>query len=125
MTIESPTDGDVFLVFVEKVLGPKLQAGSWVIMDNLRARKVEGVREQIETRGASLVYLPPYSPTSIPSNRSGRDSCGIMVQQRHAVGGRRIAASSGFPVATFAALSKGTNSERSYFLRCNSFIAVS
>jgi transposase len=66
MTIESPTDGDVFLVFVEQVLGPKLQAGAWVIMDNLRAHKVEGVREKIEARGANLVYLPPYSPDFNP-----------------------------------------------------------
>lgn len=66
MTIESPTDGDVFLAFVEQGLGPQLQAGHVVIMDNLRSHKVEGVREKIELRGARLIYLPPYSPDFNP-----------------------------------------------------------
>jgi len=66
MTIESPTDGDVFEAFLEQVLGPKLQAGQVVIMDNLPAHKVAGVRERIEGRGARLLYLPPYSPDFNP-----------------------------------------------------------
>jgi len=66
MTIEDATDGDVFLAYLEQVLCPKLEAGQLVIMDNLRAHKVEGVREKIEARGARLVYLPPYSPDFNP-----------------------------------------------------------
>ena len=66
MTIESPTDGDVFLAFVEQVLGPRLQPGHIVILDNLGAHKVEGVRRLIESRGAQLLYLPPYSPDFNP-----------------------------------------------------------
>jgi transposase len=66
MTIESPTDGDVFLAFVEQVLGPKLQPGHIVVLDNLGAHKVKGVRELIESRGAQLLYLPPYSPDFNP-----------------------------------------------------------
>lgn len=66
MTIEDATDGDVFLAYLEQVLCPQLQADQWVIMDNLRAHKVEGVRERIEARGARLVYLPPYSPDFNP-----------------------------------------------------------
>ena len=66
MTIESPTDGDVFLAFLEQALGPKLQPGHVVVLDNLGAHKVEGVRELIESRGAQLVYLPPYSPDFNP-----------------------------------------------------------
>ncbi len=66
MTIESPTDGDVFLAFVEQVLGPRLQPGHVVILDNLAAHKVEGVRQLIESRGAQLLYLPPYSPDFNP-----------------------------------------------------------
>jgi transposase len=62
MTIESPTDGDVFLAFLEQVLGPRLQPGHIVILDNLSAHKVEGVRRLMESRGAQLLYLPPYSP---------------------------------------------------------------
>ncbi|HEY6252285.1 MAG TPA: transposase [Candidatus Angelobacter sp.] len=67
MTIEDATDGDVFLAYLEQVLCPKLQAGQLVIMDNLRAHKVKGVREKIEACGARLVYLPPYSPDFNPT----------------------------------------------------------
>jgi len=66
MTIESPTDGDVFLAFVEQVLGPRLEPGHVVILDNLSAHKVAGVRQLIEDRGAQLLYLPPYSPDFNP-----------------------------------------------------------
>jgi transposase len=66
MTIESPTDGDVFLAYLEQVLCPQLQPGQVVIMDNLSAHKVSGVREQIEARGARLIYLPAYSPDFNP-----------------------------------------------------------
>jgi transposase len=66
MSIESPTDGDVFLAFLEQVLAPQLQPGHLVILDNLGAHKVDGVRQMIESRGASLLYLPPYSPDFNP-----------------------------------------------------------
>ena len=66
MSIESPTDGDVFLAFVEQVLAPRLEPGHVVILDNLSAHKVAGVRELIEDRGAQLLYLPPYSPDFNP-----------------------------------------------------------
>lgn len=66
MTIESPTDGDVFLAFVEQVLAPRLEAGHVVVLDNLAAHKVPGIRQLIENRGAQLLYLPPYSPDFNP-----------------------------------------------------------
>jgi transposase len=66
MTIESPTDGDVFLAFLEQVLGPRLEPGHIVVLDNLGAHKVDGVRGLIENRGAQLLYLPPYSPDFNP-----------------------------------------------------------
>lgn len=66
MTIESPTDGDVFLAYLEQVLCPRLRPGQVVIMDNLAAHKVAGVRDRIEACGARLVYLPPYSPDFNP-----------------------------------------------------------
>jgi transposase len=66
MTIESPTDGDVFLAFLEQVLGPRLEPGHIVVLDNLGAHKVDGVRGLIESRGAQLLYLPPYSPDFNP-----------------------------------------------------------
>jgi transposase len=66
MTIPEPTDGDIFLAYVEQVLCPRLQPGQVVIMDNLAAHKVAGVRELIAAAGATLVYLPPYSPDLNP-----------------------------------------------------------
>jgi transposase len=66
MSIESPTDGDVFLAFVEQALAPRLQPGHLVILDNPAAHKVDGGRQLIEACGASLLYLPPYSPDFNP-----------------------------------------------------------
>lgn len=66
MTVESPTDGDVFLSYVEQVLSPRLQTGQIVILDNLSAHKISGVRERVEEAGAELLYLPPYSPDFNP-----------------------------------------------------------
>jgi transposase len=66
MTIASATDGDVFLAYLEQVLCPRLRAGQVVIMDNLAAHKVAGVRPLIESTGARLLYLPPYSPDFNP-----------------------------------------------------------
>jgi transposase len=66
MTIPSPTDGDVFLAYVEQVLCPALKPGQVVVMDNLSAHKVSGVRQRIERAGATLLYLPPYSPDFNP-----------------------------------------------------------
>ena len=59
-------NGEAFLVYVEKVLAPSLSAGDIVVIDNLPAHKVEGVRAVIEASGAILLYLPPYSPDLNP-----------------------------------------------------------
>ena len=66
MTIEGGTSGDVFLAFVEQVLGPVLQPGDTVVLDNLRAHHDRRIRPAIERLGASLKYLPPYSPDFSP-----------------------------------------------------------
>ena len=66
MTVESATDGDVFLTYLKEVLRPTLQTGQIVVMDNLPAHKVEGVKELIEATGAEIRYLPPYSPDFNP-----------------------------------------------------------
>jgi transposase len=70
MTVESATDGDVFLTYLEQVLCPKLASGAVVIMDNLSVHKVTGIRELIEGRGAKLIYLPPYSPDLNPLEKA-------------------------------------------------------
>jgi transposase len=66
MTIESPTDSDVFLTYLAQVLCPRLRPGQVVILDNLSAHKHAAVRQLIEQAGATLLYLPPYSPDFNP-----------------------------------------------------------
>jgi transposase len=66
MLLDSPMDGEVFLAYVEQILCPELKPGYTVIMDNLPAHKVGGVRQAIEATGASLRYLPRYSPDLNP-----------------------------------------------------------
>jgi transposase len=70
MTVESATDGDVFTAYVEQALCPKLQCGDVVVLDNLSAHKVAGIRERIEACGAQLLYLPPYSPDLNPIEKA-------------------------------------------------------
>ena len=59
-------NGVRFLAYVEQVLAPTLRAGDVVVMDNLAAHKVKGVRAAIAAAGAQLLYLPPYSPDLNP-----------------------------------------------------------
>jgi len=66
MLLDGPMSGDAFLAYAEQVLAPELAEGDVVIMDNLPAHKVDGVRQAIEAAGARLVYLPPYSPDLNP-----------------------------------------------------------
>lgn len=57
---------DRFLNYVTNYLVTSLHPGDIVIMDNLRTHKVDGVRQTIESAGAKLLYLPPYSPDFNP-----------------------------------------------------------
>lgn len=66
MVTEGATDATVFRGFVEHFLVPVLRRGDIVAMDNLSSHKVSGVREAIESVGAQLWYLPPYSPDFNP-----------------------------------------------------------
>ena len=64
--IDGAMDGVAFRTYVERVLAPELRPGDVVVMDNLGAHKVAGIREAIRAAGASLLYLPPYSPDLNP-----------------------------------------------------------
>ena len=66
MLLDGPMDGDAFRAYVTHVLVPELTQGDIVVMDNLPAHKVTGVRLAIEQAGATLLYLPPYSPDFNP-----------------------------------------------------------
>ena len=66
LVIDCPMNGEIFQTYVTQVLAPSLSPGDIVIMDNLAAHKVAGIREAIEAAGATLIYLPPYSPDLNP-----------------------------------------------------------
>ena len=66
MLLDGPMDGDAFRAYVIHVLVPELTPGDIVVMDNLPSHKVTGVRLAIEAAGATLLYLPPYSPDFNP-----------------------------------------------------------
>jgi len=63
---DGPINGTTFLAYVKSCLAPILRPGHIVIMDRLPAHKVPGVREAIKARGATLRYLPQYSPDLNP-----------------------------------------------------------
>jgi len=66
MVSDSPIDGEMFLAYVREFLCPTLQPGDIVVVDNLSSHKVSGVEEAILATGATLLYLPPYSPDFNP-----------------------------------------------------------
>lgn len=66
MVLDGAMNGAAFLAYVEQVLAPTLSPGDVVIMDNLPAHKVSGIREAIKATGATRRYLPPYSPDFNP-----------------------------------------------------------
>lgn len=66
MLLDGPMNGEAFLAWCEQMLCPLLRPGDIVIMDNLPAHKIAGVRQAIEAVGAILLYLPPYSPDFNP-----------------------------------------------------------
>ncbi len=66
MLLDDPMDGDAVLAYMRQVAVPEPAKGDIVVMDNLPAHKVKGVRDAIETAGASLLYLPTYSPDFNP-----------------------------------------------------------
>jgi transposase len=66
MLLDGPMDGEAFRAWCEQILAPALRPGDIVIMDNLAAHKVAGVSQAIEACGATLLYLPPYSPDLNP-----------------------------------------------------------
>jgi transposase len=64
--LDGAMNGQAFRTYVADVLSPTLRPGDTVVLDNLPAHKVSGVRERIEAAGARLLYLPAYSPDFNP-----------------------------------------------------------
>ena len=66
MLIKGAMNGEAFLAYVEQCLVLTLERGDIVVMDNVPSHKVDGVQAAIEAAGATLRYLPPYSPDLNP-----------------------------------------------------------
>ena len=70
MVLDGPINGDWLEAYVAQVLVPVLQPGDVVIMDNLSSHKRVSVRDRIEAAGATLRFLPPYSPDFNPIEKA-------------------------------------------------------
>ena len=70
MELEGARNTASFTVYLEQVLGPGLQPGDVVVLDNLPVHKAAGLAELVAARGARLLYLPPYSPDFTPIERA-------------------------------------------------------
>jgi transposase len=66
MSLDGPVNQEAFEAFVEKVLAPKLTAGDIVVLDNLSSHKGTRVRQRMAAAGATVLFLPPYSPDLNP-----------------------------------------------------------
>ena len=66
LVLDGPMTGLAFRAYVEQCLAPALAPGDVVVLDNLAAHKIDGVRQAIAAAGASILYLPPYSPDFNP-----------------------------------------------------------
>src|ERR1700751_3043328 len=64
--IDGPLNGELFALYAEKELAPTLAKGDIVILDNLGSHKGRKARDAIRTKGAHLLFLPPYSPDLNP-----------------------------------------------------------
>ena len=65
-TLDGAVNGERFKEYLKEKLIHALKPGDILIMDNLRSHKVQGVREIVESVGAKIIYLPPYSPDLNP-----------------------------------------------------------
>ena len=66
LTVEGAVDTDCFNAYAKQVLGPRLRPGDVVVLDNLTAHRASCIEEVAESRGAQVLWLPPYSPDFSP-----------------------------------------------------------
>jgi transposase len=78
MSVEGATDGSAFQTYVEHFLLPTLKKGQVVVMDNLQVHKSSRVRKLIEGVGASVLFLPAYSPDFSPIEEAFSKIKGIL-----------------------------------------------
>ena len=70
MVLDGPINGNWFEAYVTQILAPELRPGDVVIMDDLSSHKRDEVHERIEAVGATLRFLPPYSPDFNPIEKA-------------------------------------------------------
>jgi transposase len=66
LVLDGPMTGPAFRAYLEQFLAPALVPGDVVVLDNLAAHRVDGIRQTLAAVGASILYLPPYSPDLNP-----------------------------------------------------------
>src|SRR5580704_9978634 len=88
LVIDGAMNGETFLAYIEQGLAPTLNRGDIVVMDNLRAHKVAGIKEAIEAVGADLRYLPEYSPDLNPIENVVQQAQSVLAPGRRADGAR-------------------------------------
>ena len=64
--VDGAVNGDVFEAFVKQILLPQLKPGDIVVLDNLSSHRRGSIQSLIESAGAELRFLPPYSPDLNP-----------------------------------------------------------
>ena len=70
MVLDGPINGDWFEAYIHQILVPTLKPGDVVIIDNLSSHKRLSVKLLIEAAGATLIFLPPYSPDFNPIEKA-------------------------------------------------------
>src|ERR1700737_2951462 len=88
MLIKGAMNGEAFLAYIEQCLVPTLKRRDIVVVDNVPFHKVAGVEEAIQAVGASLRYLPPYSPDLNPIEFAVPSTENMAAQSRGAHNGR-------------------------------------
>lgn len=78
MSVEGAVDARAFEAYVERFLAPTLKRGQIVVMDNLSVHKSRRVERSIEEAGATLLFLPPYSPDMSPIEEAFSKVKGIL-----------------------------------------------
>jgi len=122
LMLDGAINGDVFRAYVEQFLAPTLAPGDIVIADNLSSHKVAGVREAIQAREASLLFLPGYSPDLNPirvSPNSRRSSARPLHALARRCGSAQAASfrTSRQPNVPTSWQTPATDSQREYALR--------
>lgn len=117
MTCDGALNGDLFVAYVEQCLVPELRAGDVVVLDNLAVHKRREAQEAVEAAGATLLFLPPYSPDLNPIEMAFSKLKAVLRKAKE----RTV---EGLRAAVFAAFDAFTPQECSNFLAAAGYRAT-